>query len=142
MAIDRGVLWPMLAMGLLTFIVLSVLFRRRIAEIRVRRLPLRDIATSRGIAMLEDVAPADNFRNLFELPVLFYVACITLTVTATTTPVLSGLAWGYVALRGWHSAIQLTHNHVRRRFQAFVASALVLLALWLGMAAELSRGLR
>lgn len=27
---------------------------------------------------LEDTAPADNFRNLFEVPVLFFAVCLTL----------------------------------------------------------------
>ena len=26
----------------------------------------------------EDTAPADNFRNLFEVPVLFFAVCLTL----------------------------------------------------------------
>lgn len=39
----------------------------------------QSIATSRAISStLEDTAPADNFRNLFEVPVLFFVVCLTL----------------------------------------------------------------
>ena len=43
---------------------------------------------------------------------------------------LLACAWGYVALRAFHTYIHLTHNKVMRRFQAFVASAIVLYVMW------------
>jgi len=138
MPIDRTMLWPMFALGMLTFVVLVVMFRQRVAEIRSRRISLGAIATSRGMATLEDVAPADNFRNLFEMPVLFYAVSLTLAVTGARTSWLLGLAWAYVALRVLHSAIQLTHNRVRPRFNAFAASAAVLLAIWVMTAAQIA----
>lgn len=139
MRIDHTLLGPMLAMVALTFVVLVAMFRRRVAEIRARRIKLDTIATSRGLGTLEDVAPADNLRNLFEMPVLFYVACLTLAVTGTATPAVLGLTWAYVALRAVHSTIQLTHNRVRLRFYAFAASAAVLLAIWLLAAVRIAR---
>ncbi len=139
MSIDRSMLWPMFAMVALSFVVLIVMFRRRVAEIRSRGLKLGAIATSRGMAALEDVAPADNFRNLFEMPVLFHAACLMLAVSGGSTPLLLGLAWAYVALRALHSAIQLTHNRVRQRFNAFAASAAVLLAIWILAAVQVAR---
>ncbi len=136
--IDRTMLWPMFALAGLTFCVAVVMFRRRVAEIRRRGVALKSIATSRGIAMLEDVAAADNFRNLFELPVLFYVACLTAALTGAGTPLLLALCWAYVALRVAHSAIQLTNNRVRHRFNVFAASTAVLLLIWILVALSMT----
>ncbi len=46
------------------------------------------------------------------------------------TPLSLGLAWAYVALRVVHSAIHCGYNRVMHRFYAFLASNLVLWALW------------
>lgn len=138
MSIDPNFLWPMVALVALTFVVTVQMYRRRVAEIRARRIPLGSIATSRGMTALEDVAAADNLRNLFEMPVLFYVACLTLALVGADGPLLVGLAWAYVALRALHSAIQLGGNRVRWRFYAFAASTATLLAIWLMVVLELA----
>jgi hypothetical protein len=134
---SREMLWPMFAMAALTYAVAVEAFRRRIAEIRARRIALRDLATSRGRARLEDVAAADNYSNLLEMPVLFYALCLLVAATGTATAPSVALAWGYVTLRTLHSAIHLGSNHVRHRFLAFAASTLVLAASWLVAAAHL-----
>jgi hypothetical protein len=76
------------------------------------------------------VQPADNFRNLFEVPVLFYVLCGYLAITQFTSLLLLACAWGFVFLRAIHTYIHLTSNTVIRRFQAFVASTIVLYVMW------------
>ena len=68
--------------------------------------------------------------NLLELPVLFYVACLTYYVTDRVNGTALALAWTYVGLRIVHSAIHLTYNRVRHRLVAFAASNVVLVMLW------------
>jgi hypothetical protein len=67
---------------------------------------------------------------LFQAPLLFYVAALTLLVTGAETTVTLVLAWGYVALRIVHTVIHTGPNDVVWRFRVFLASWLVLLALW------------
>ncbi|MBW8849897.1 MAG: MAPEG family protein [Xanthomonadales bacterium] len=122
---------PGLAMVALTFVVLGVMFRRRVAQMRRDRIRPQQVATSQQAAALyADVAPADNFRNLFEMPVLFYFALTVAAISGQTGPLVVGLAWAYVAARIAHSVIQCTYNRVMHRFRAFAASVFVLLALW------------
>lgn len=122
---------PGLAMVALTFVVLGVMFRRRVAQMRRDRIRPQQVATSQQAAALyADVAPADNFRNLFEMPVLFYFALAVAAISGQTGPLVVGLAWAYVAARIAHSVIQCTYNRVMHRFRAFAASVFVLLALW------------
>jgi hypothetical protein len=74
--------------------------------------------------------PNRNYMNLLEAPMLFYVACVLLFVTAAETSIGPALAWTYVGLRMLHSVIYLTYNRVMHRLPAFAVSNVVLVALW------------
>jgi hypothetical protein len=71
--------------------------------------------------------PSNNFKNLFELPVLFYALCLYLYVTATVESADVFAAWLFLLFRVIHSAIHCTVNIVMARFMAYSAAAL---ALW------------
>ena len=73
--------------------------------------------------MPRDVSiPNRNYMNLLELPMLFYVVCIVLYVTAGASIATIALAWAFVVLRVVHSLIHLTYNRVLHRLAAFTAS--------------------
>ena len=132
------ILWPLLVMVALTFVVSIVMYRRRIAEIRAKEIRLQSVASAMGMAtQLEDARASDNYRNLYEGPVLFYVAALAAFALKVVTPLLLALAWIYVACRVAHSLIHCTTNRVRHRFYAFVASHAVLLVLWVVLAASI-----
>ena len=79
---------------------------------------------------MEDIRASDNFKNLFEAPVLFYFLCAILLATQGTTYLLALLAWVFVGVRCAHSYIQCTTNKVMLRFYAFVVSTMTLLIMW------------
>jgi hypothetical protein len=138
---DSAILWPVLAMVALTFVVSLVMYRRRIAEMRERRIRPQALATATMMsAQLQDVGAADNYRNLFEGPVLFYVAALAAIALKVASPLLVALAWIYVGCRVVHSVIHCTTNRVVHRFYAFVASHAVLFAIWLAIAWSSARG--
>ena len=95
---------------------------------------------SQNAEMLQNTQAADHFKNLFEMPVLFYALCGFLVVTHQTTLLLLACAWGYVFLRSVHAYIHLTGNKVIRRFQAYLASSIVLFVMWGVFAARLLMG--
>jgi hypothetical protein len=68
--------------------------------------------------------------NLLELPMLFYVVCVVLYVTADGSHLGVLVAWAYVGLRIAHSLIHLTYNHVLHRLFAFTLSNVALVSLW------------
>ena len=122
----------------LTFAVSLVMYRRRIAEIRAKKVRLSSIALSAGMAAhVEDTRASDNYRNLFEGPVLFYVAALAAFSLKVVTPLLLAIAWLYVACRVAHSLIHCTNNRVKYRFLAFVASHAVLFVLWIVLASSM-----
>jgi hypothetical protein len=131
MTFDFGILLPPTALAFLTGFVWLRMGSDRLGELRSRRIHPQQVATSKQMSeTLQNVQSADHFRNLFEVPVLFYVLCGFIAITHTTTLFLLACAWGYVVLRAAHAYIHLSHNKVVRRFQTFVASTLVLYVMW------------
>ena len=132
MQIQHAILLPPTVLALLTAFVFGRLYTDRIAEMRARRIHPQQLATSKqAMDTLQNVAASDNYRNLFEAPVLFYALCGFLAITQLTTVLLLACAWGYVFLRAAHTFVHLTSNKVIRRFQLFFASSMVLFAMWL-----------
>lgn len=123
---------PCAALVLVTALVWIRLYADRFGEMRERRIEPQSIATTRAAAgRLENTRAADNFRNLFEVPVLFYVLCAAIAVNGGSSPGMLAAAWGYVGLRALHSLIHVTYNRVVHRFLAYAASTLLLLGMWL-----------
>ena len=132
---------PALAMVALTIVVWLRMYATRIGEMKRERTHPQAVATSAQMAArLSDTRAADNFRNLFELPVLFYLALVVAAMTAQTGAVVLALAWIFVALRLLHSWIHCTYNKVMHRFKAYLAGGVALWALWAVLASGLLRG--
>lgn len=123
-------IWPLFAMALLSSLVWLRLFVTRIGEMKRRQIHPQQVATSVQTSLLEDTRAADNFRNLFELPVLFYVASLLAIHLNLENVVLLVLAWAFVALRFLHSYIHCTYNRVMDRFRVYLVSGIVLWAFW------------
>jgi hypothetical protein len=121
-----------LALVVLTIGVSMRMLQSRVNEMRTRRIHPQSASTSVLMgAKLEDVRAADNFRNLFEVPVLFYTLCAMALALGHTPGWLVAGAWVFVALRVLHSVIHCTYNKVMHRFQAFLAGVAVVLVLWI-----------
>ena len=134
-----AIVWPLVAQVALTALVWVALYVQRLGEIGRRRLDPQSLRTSRhALGVLEDVAAADNFRNLFEVPVLFFAAGGVLAALGGASALEVALAWSYVALRALHSLIHLTYNRVVHRFAAYAASTLAVFALWALIARDLA----
>ena len=119
------------AMVVLVAAVGLCLYLRRVAEMRRKRIHPQAVALSAQMAAVaEDTRASDNFRNLFEIPVLFYALVAVALATRYTPDWLVQGAWGFVALRYLHSFIQCTYNRVMHRLPAFMAGFVLLLALW------------
>jgi hypothetical protein len=136
----HAIFLPGLAMAALTFAVWWRLYYTRIGEMKRERIHPQSIASSAQAAVcLQDTRAADNFRNLFELPVLFYFALTVAAQAGLVTLTTLTLAWAFVVLRVLHSWIQCTYNKVMHRFVVYVAGGLALWVLWGVLAVGLLR---
>ena len=136
---ELSLVYPMLALVLLTCGVLIKLFRSRVRMVREGLAPVSYFRVFQGSLEPDFVAkPTRHFTNLFEAPTLFYVACLTAMVAGVTGTAVVALAWGYVAMRYLHTYIHLGPNRVRYRMRAYFGSWLLLLAMWIYIAASVA----
>ena len=119
---------PLLAMVALTLLVWIRLYAVRLPEMRRSRIDPQQLAGSADKHLLKDTRASDNFINLFEVPVLFYALVLATVSAGVQDPVLVGLAWAFVGLRGLHSLIQCSYNRVVHRFIAYALATLALFA--------------
>ncbi len=120
-----------LAMVLLTAIVGLTMLRNRVREMMRKRLDAQQIADStRMAAQLQDIQAADNFRNLFEVPVLFYTLVAIALATGYVPSWLVVCTWIFVALRVAHSLIHCTYNKVFHRLAVFLPGFALLIGMW------------
>ena len=135
----KPILLPLLAQVALTFLVWFYLFARRIPEIMRRNIDVDELKDRQQAHQLmpDSAAASNNLKNLFELPVLFYVAVLLSLLLMVQDWLLVWLSWGFVALRAAHSLIHCSYNDVNHRFAAYAASCLVLLLLWIRLATHI-----
>ena len=128
----KPLLLPLLAQVALSFIVMTAMYRTRIAEMKSKQIHPQQVKTRyKSKGLLKDSAPAsDNYSNLFELPVLFYTAILLTLILMVQDSTLVILAWAFVISRYLHSFIHVTYNQVMHRFSVFLFSSFVLFAFW------------
>ena len=121
----------MFALAAWTTIVLLMIPVVRIRAALRREVRPNDFRFGESAAVPGQVSlPNRNYMNLLELPMLFYVVCIVLYLTAGSSTTTIALAWAFVALRIGHSLIHLTYNRVVHRLAAFTAANVALVMLW------------
>jgi hypothetical protein len=129
----KPILLPLLAQVLLTFLVWIYLYAARLREMRQKTIDPQQLAHRSGAQALlkASAGPADNFSNLLEMPLLFFIAVLLSLILLIQDDLLVTLAWGFVALRSIHSLVHCTYNRVLHRFTVYIASSLLLALMWL-----------
>ena len=124
----QPILLPLLAQIALTFLVWIYLYFTRLREIQLKNIDPQDLACrTQGQTLLTSSAnPADNFKNLFEMPVIFYALCLYLFVTGNVDSTYMTSAWVFLVFRSIHSAIHCTVNIVRLRFLTYMIATFTL----------------
>jgi len=125
------ILFPVFAQVALTLGISIWLARSRFAAVKRGDLSPRYFAINRGGEVPEYLAKVNNnYNNLLELPILFYLVTVLLYVTDRVEPVQIILAWVFVASRYFHSYIHTTYNNVRHRLRSFMVGVIALIAMW------------
>lgn len=125
---DSAIFAPFVGMMVLTFVVWTVMYTRRLTFLKSNKVDPQRLTTPERAAKIipEKISyPAQNLRNLFELPVVFYALCLYLFVTGKVDALYVISAWAFLGFRIVHSFIHCTKNIVMLRFLAYFVSALV-----------------
>jgi hypothetical protein len=129
---QEGIFAPVSVLALWTALVLFLTGFRRVLAVRTGRVRRDAFRFGESAEVPADLTVLNrNLMNLLEMPMLFYVACISFYVTRRVAPGVIALAWIYVGLRLVHSLIHITSNRVVPRLIAFLLSNIVLLTLWI-----------
>lgn len=123
------------AQALLTIAVLLVLGARRWTAFKAGKVSRE--------AMLNDRAwppyvlqASNNYKNQFEIPVLFFAAVATALAIQAATVMFVWLAWGFVAARIVHSVCHCGSNKLPVRFCSFFVSVIAVTIMWAMLAAH------
>jgi hypothetical protein len=79
---------------------------------------------------------SNNYKNQFEIPLLFFAAAATALAIQAVTVVFVWLAWGFVAARIVHSICHCGSNKLPVRFTSFFASVIAVTIMWAMLAAH------
>jgi len=127
---QTAIFGPFFTMLLLTLVVWTYMYVRRISFITREKISPKDLVNGEALARISPPAvanPSDNLKNLFEMPVLFYALILYLFATGKVDLAYLSAAWLFVVFRALHSLVHCTFNLVMLRFNLYLMSAL---ALW------------
>lgn len=125
-------IYPMFAMVTLTLVIGVLAFIVRVASVKNGTVDPRDYKLMDAESYPDAVTKTTrSLSNQFEIPVLFYVACLSFLALDISTTSALVLAWVFVAFRVVHAGIHLSYNLLLHRILAFWLSVFSVLALWI-----------
>ena len=128
-----NIYYPLFTMVLLTLLVaIRLLYFNTWAvlsgEVHIKHFRLFDAGITPKLQ-----AVAQHYKNMFEMPVLFYLLCILLIITDSAEPFNIQLAWGFVIFRILHSLIRIPNTNVHPRSAFFIGSYIMLAGGWINL---------
>lgn len=129
---ERYLLLAMFVQVLLTFTVMVIMGRRRFAAAKNKTISMDDFATMKLDNAGNHVRIADrNFINQFEIPVLFFIACLAAMQVNAVGYLFTAIAWGFVASRVLHTVIHIGENNLKPRYYSYLLGCLLVLVMWI-----------
>ncbi len=126
-----NILYPLFGMVILTICLWILCLFVRVKQVSAGNLKIGFFELYDGTGAPPDVTKTTrHLSNLFEMPTLFYVACLTALLLELNSAWLVYLGWGFVIVRGIHALIYLTYNKVYHRLTAFMLSNILLITMW------------
>ncbi|QFU74932.1 hypothetical protein EY643_04340 [Halioglobus maricola] len=127
---DLSLTLPMLGMLTLTMLVWAYLLVQRLGYATSHGIDAENLKSPDQVAAqipAESSTASHNFKNLLEVPVLFYVICLYLTMVGQVDSLYVNCAWAFLGFRVLHSLIHCSYNKVMHRFIVYLLASF---ALW------------
>ncbi|HEY0329752.1 MAG TPA: MAPEG family protein [Rhodopseudomonas sp.] len=129
MTVQMVLLPVFVLVGLSFALLLGMVWERRRALVS-RETKIRDIALGQPNWPERATKLGNCYANQFELPLLFYALIAIGLPLRRIDLVLVLLSWVFVVTRFAHAGIFVSSNDLGQRSSAWIAGALVLLAMW------------
>lgn len=128
------IIYPMAALVFLTCLIGFSLGTSRLIAAFSGKVHPKYFRLMTGFDVPDHIAKLSrNFENLLEVPILFYVGCIVVLVTETTSSFFITTAWVFFVTRLAHTLIHITYNNPLHRFFAFLAGFISVIVLWVNL---------
>lgn len=124
MTLATSLMLPMRAQALIICALTFIIGGSRFVAAKSGKVDLREVAKTRRWPGQHGIL-SDSYDNQFQMPQLFYVACIALTLLGAVTPMAIKLAWAFVILRFAHLIWHNTKNVIIIRFLIFASAGIV-----------------
>lgn len=130
----QAILYPLFMMILMTFTVVYHQFYTTVQALKSKDVRLSYFKLFKG-----DVEPPHyleaarmHYRNMFEIPLLFYVLVLFLYFSNNVTSIDVMMAWLFIGGRFSHFLVRLFYyDDVKIRFKCFAFSVIILTVHWL-----------
>jgi len=129
MPTSTAIFWPVIAQVALIHAVYILMLKRRSRAVRAGLAKLQDYWVP-AIEPEPSATVARSLINQFELPVLFFLVCILLYLTAGVNHAVLAVAWLFVLSRFAHAYVHVTSNRLKFRQRLFVAGFVLNAVLW------------
>ncbi len=127
-------LYPMFALVLITLIVGLMTVKARFMSIKNREISMKYYQLMQGDNVPSAITLSTRcFNNMFEVPVMFYVATTLYLVLGIESNTGLVLAWAFVVLRCIQACIHLGYNNVLHRLLVFWLGFFTAIAIWVNL---------
>jgi hypothetical protein len=124
-------LYPMFAMVVLTFLILLSTATLRVRSVLRKEVSLKYYRVMSGSDVPEQIIKVGRqLSNLFEMPVLFYVAGLAYLILGLSAEGPIIFAWLFVVARIAHAVVHVTYNNPLHRLVVFMISNFCILVMW------------
>ncbi len=130
--LQTNLLLPVFGMVFLTVGIALWMLKLRYKAVLEDGVNAKYFKLNRG-AKLPDylVQVTQHYENLFETPVLFYLAIVLILVLNLNDLAYVFFAWAYFFSRLIHAYIHTISNRLKYRKYAFMLTSIILIILWL-----------
>ncbi len=111
------------------------MFRTRVRAIKTGEVAAKYFKAYSGSPPADKtVLIGRHYDNQFQVPILFFLACVLHISTGAPNMITLVLAWLFVVSRLLHSWVHLGSNILQKRVGAFAAGWIIVLLLWAQLA--------
>ncbi len=122
---------PLIGMVALTLLVTIRLLYFAINSTLTGKVHIKQFRIYDGEFPANFQSARQHYKNMFEMPILFYILCILLIINNNYTQFDVIVAWGFVLFRVLHSLARIPNRDVNLRFGLFAGSFIMLVIGWI-----------
>ena len=122
---------PLIGMVVLTLLVTIRLLYFSINSTLTGKVHIKQFRIYDGEFPTNFQSARQHYKNMFEMPILFYILCILLIINNNYTQFDVILSWGFVLFRVLHSLARIPNRDVNLRFGFFTGSFITLVIGWI-----------